>query len=81
MKYIVYGQPECNFCTRARNLLITHDKPLSYINIRDNPEARSFLIDEEGHKTVPQVYRRGALGILEYIGGYEDLQEHLQQTQ
>lgn len=80
MKYIIYGQQGCNFCARARNLLINHNKDLSYINILDNPEARHFVVEEEGHKTVPQIYTRGALGIMDHIGGYDDLVEHLEET-
>lgn len=81
MKYIIYGQQGCNYCARARNLLIENGKSLSYINILNNPNARQFVVEEEGHKTVPQIYKRDALGIMTHIGGYEDLQDHLQQTQ
>lgn len=80
MKYVVYGQQGCKYCTLARNLLIEKDKPISYVNILDNPEARHFVVEEEGRKTVPQIYTRDALGIMTYVGGYEDLVEHLQET-
>lgn len=80
MKYIIYGQQGCKFCVLARNLLIEKGMTLSYINILNNPDARHFVVEEEGHKTVPQIYTRDALGIMNHIGGYEDLQNHLKKT-
>jgi glutaredoxin len=77
MKYIIYGSPGCNFCSRARNLLTVEKQPFVYIDLTKDPKALAFII-EMGHRTVPQVYLEDAMGVTEYIGGYEDLQDHIQ---
>ena len=76
MKYIVYGMQGCNWCVRARNLLHTKQVAHEYVDILAHESARHFIVEEEGHATVPQVYTRSALNIMEHIGGYEALEEH-----
>lgn len=80
MKYIVYGQPKCNYCTRAENLLNSNKLPYTYVNILKDNEAYKFITEEENLYTVPQVFTEDALGVTEYIGGYEALAEHLKKT-
>ena len=80
MKYIVYGQQGCNFCARAQNLLTVEGKPYKYIDILDNPEDRHWIVEVEEHKTVPQIYVENARGVTEYIGGFEELQDHLMEN-
>jgi len=76
MKYIVFGQPQCNYCIRALNLLRVKRVAHEYIDIRKDREAFKYIVETEGHKTVPQVYTEDALGIRDYIGGSDDLVEH-----
>ena len=76
MKYIVYGQPQCNYCIRALNLLRVKQVRHKYIDIRKDTEAFKYIVGTEGHMTVPQVYTEDAVGIREYIGGSDDLAEH-----
>lgn len=77
MNYIVYGRPGCNYCVRANNLLRNSGHKHLYCNILTHPSAYQFIVDHEGHETVPQIYTRDALGIMTHIGGFEDLMEHL----
>lgn len=76
MKYVVYGMPKCNYCVRAKNLLSSKRVSYSYVDIKENSEARHFVVEEEDHYTVPQVYTRDALGVMSHIGGYMDLVDH-----
>lgn len=76
MKYIVFGQPQCNYCIRALNLLRVKQVRHEYIDIRKDTAAFKYIVETEGHKTVPQVYTEDAVGIRDYIGGSDDLVEH-----
>lgn len=78
MTYIIYGMTKCNYCVRAKNLLSSKGVSFNYVDIKDHPDAYSFVVDHEGHETVPQVYTMNALGIMEHIGGYIDLVEHFE---
>lgn len=76
MTYTVYGMQGCNWCVRAMNLLRSNGLKPTYVDIREDQEARDFIVKEEGHQTVPQVYTEDAMGVTEHIGGYEALEEH-----
>ena len=76
MQYIVYGMQGCNWCVRAQNLIRNKGLKPTYVDILEVPEARDFIVEQEGHRTVPQVYTENAMGIKEHIGGYEALEEH-----
>ena len=80
MKYTVYSTPGCNYCTRAKNLLKNHHKDFEEINLIKDDEARHWITDVEGHKTVPQIYVDDAIGVTTYIGGFEELKHYLEYT-
>ena len=65
----VYSKNNCPFCTQAKNLLTLKGIEYQEIKIDENPEAREFVL-AEGHRTVPQIYKDGALFVQ---GGYQGL--------
>lgn len=79
MKYVVYGTTMCGHCVRAKNAL--RSRKLGFLNIDINEDAagKAFILGE-GHKTVPQIYAEDALGVRTYIGGADDLMEHLKKV-
>ena len=65
----VYSKNNCPFCVQAKNLLTLKDIEFEEIKIDESPEAREFVL-AEGHRTVPQIYKDGALFVQ---GGYQGL--------
>jgi glutaredoxin 3 len=65
----VYSKNNCPFYVQAKNLLTLKGIAYEEINIEENPDARAFVL-EQGHRTVPQIYRDGKL-LVE--GGFQGL--------
>jgi glutaredoxin len=76
MTYTIYSMKGCNWCVRARNLLMTKGIKPVMIDIGEDQGAKDFVVGE-GHETVPQAYFQSAMGVTEHIGGYEALEAHL----
>lgn len=70
----VYTKNNCHFCTMAKKLLTQKEIAFEEVNIEENDTARMFLI-EEGHRTMPQIYKDGELYVQ---GGFEGLREKLE---
>ena len=66
---IVYSKNNYPFCVQAKNLLTLKDIEFEEIKIDEIPEAKEFVL-AEGHRTVPQIYKDGALFVQ---GGYQGL--------
>ena len=65
----LYTKNNCGYCMQAKALLKNNDIEFEEINIEENPEARDFVINE-GHRTMPQIYKDGKLFVE---GGYTGL--------
>ena len=65
----VYSKNNCPFCVQAKNLLTLKGIEYQEINIEQDPAARAFVL-EQGHRTVPQIYKDGKL-LVE--GGFQGL--------
>lgn len=65
----VYSKTNCPFCDKAKHLLETKNINYEVINIEENPDARTWLM-EQGHRAVPQIYKDGDLFVE---GGYQGL--------
>lgn len=75
--YIVYGKPACSFCVQAKALLESKEANYTYIDVSEDEEAYDFL-KSQGHRSVPQVYVRGAVGSpLILVGGFTELRDRL----
>lgn len=65
----LYSKNNCGYCLQAKALLKNNDIPFEEVNIDTDDVAREFVINE-GHRTMPQIYREGALFV---DGGYQGL--------
>ena len=65
----VYSKNNCPFCVQAKNLLKLKNIAFEEINIEETPDARTFIVNE-GHRTVPQIYKDGKLFVQ---GGFQGL--------
>lgn len=66
--YVVYSKEKCPNCTYAKNLLKSKGVDFTEVNIEQDAVAKEFLL-QEGHKSVPQIYKDGEL----VQGGYAGL--------
>mgnify|MGYP000190368809 CR=1 FL=1 len=66
----VYSKNNCPFCVQAKSLLQLKGIEFEEVKIDETPEAREFVL-AEGHRTVPQLYRKGRV-LVE--GGFQGLQ-------
>lgn len=65
----VYSKKNCPFCDQAKALLKLKGKEYTEVKIDEDAEAREFVL-AQGHRTVPQIYKDGAL-LVE--GGFQGL--------
>ena len=65
----IYSKNNCHFCTKAKGLLEMKGIPFEEIKVDEKPEAREFVMNQ-GHRSVPQIYKDGQLFVE---GGYTGL--------
>ena len=70
---IIYGKSDCPFCSMANEELRLRGIPFDYIDLKEIGKTAREVTGRDV-KTVPQIYIQG-----EYVGGYDDLMEHLNQ--
>ena len=70
---IVYGKMDCPWCARAKEELAVRGIPFDYIDLQEIGKTAKEVTGRDV-KTVPQIYIEG-----KYVGGYEQLMEHLNQ--
>lgn len=73
MRSIVYGKSDCPFCSMAKEELRLRGIPFDYIDLKEIGKTAREVTGRDV-KTVPQIYLEG-----EYVGGYEELMEYLNQ--
>ena len=66
---IVYSKSNCPFCDQAKNLLKLKNIEFKEVRVDLQPEAREFIMNE-GHRTVPQIYKNNQLFVE---GGFQGL--------
>ena len=64
----VYTTPICGYCFMAKRLLKASDLPFEEINVAGDTEARRWLVEATGQRTVPQIFIDG-----KSVGGYREL--------
>lgn len=67
----LYSKNNCGYCLQAKALLKNNDIPFEEVNIDIDDVAREFVINE-GHRTMPQIYREDKLFVE---GGFAGLSE------
>lgn len=65
---VVYVTEYCGFCRMAEGLLRRKSIAFEAVDVTNSAEARSWLIEATGQRTVPQVFIHGRS-----IGGYSEL--------
>lgn len=69
--YTVYSSTNCNYCSKAKQLLIDHGFIFEEINAKEVKDALVEKVTGAGYpapKTVPQIFKDD-----QYIGGYTEL--------
>jgi glutaredoxin len=69
--YYILTRNECDYCEKAKQLLIENGKAYSQTGILADPIIIKLMIVAK-LKTVPQIWCDN-----EHIGGYTELREHL----
>ena len=73
MLYEIYGTDSCNYCRKAKQLLLQHDKAYTFIDVSESEDITAAFFNRfPGVSTVPQI----VLG-EEHIGGYRELAKSL----
>ena len=74
MKAEIYGRQTCTYCNAAKDFLNVHGIKFEYYDIEKDPDQKAKMFERApvGIKTVPQIFLDG-----EYVGGYSDLREKL----
>ena len=67
--FTIYTKPNCNYCVKAKDLLIMKGEPFLEIDISENTDARERL-KSRGFKTVPQIFYPDG----EHLGNYHTLE-------
>lgn len=65
----VFSKKNCPFCDQAKALLKKKQIAFEEVSIDQDPQARQFIV-EQGHRTVPQIYKDGSLFVE---GGFQGL--------
>ena len=65
----IYSKNNCPFCVRTKSFLESKNIQFQEIKIDEDPDARQFILDQ-GHRTVPQIYKDGKVFVE---GGYPGL--------
>lgn len=69
---LLYSRENCFYCKLAKQLLDSKNLKYEHIDISNNVDLHSKMIDQTGQRTVPYVFIDG-----EFIGGYTELKKHL----
>lgn len=77
MKVIIYGTPQCSFCTKAKELCETHNTQYEYNTVGYDITLEA-LQEKVGRpiRTVPQIFVMSE-GFAEYVGGYVELSNRI----
>lgn len=65
---VLYVTEYCGFCRMAEGLLQRKSIPFEAVDVTHLSDARNWLIDQTGQRTVPQIFIKG-----QSIGGYSEL--------
>lgn len=65
---IIYSMDNCPYCDAAKALLKNLQLNFQEINISNDDQKRSDLVNKTGHRTLPQIFIDD-----EFIGGYNEL--------
>ena len=64
----IYTTTYCGYCRLAKSLLERRGVPFQEIDCTGDPDAREWLIEQTGQRTVPQIFIGGVP-----VGGFNEL--------
>ena len=70
-EYTIYSSPECNYCTKAKELLDMLDKPYCIMDAKSSLYFQQEFV-AKGTRRVPQIF----LGDR-HVGGFQELMGEL----
>jgi glutaredoxin len=77
MKVLIYGRPNCSFCTKAKHYCEQNGLDYEYKTVHDDITVEQLTEMVGGPvRTVPQIFKTSG-GLTEYIGGFDQLVEKL----
>jgi glutaredoxin len=76
-RWHVYGKPHCPYCNYAEDFLMNLEIPYTKVDVTLDRDARTFIKDHLGFKTVPVIIDNRQT----IIGGYQELVKHFENNQ
>lgn len=73
--FIVYTKPNCHFCVKAKNLLITRGLEFQEFQVNDD-NRENLVYYSQNHGTVPLIFKN-TVSKEAFLGGYTELKELL----
>ena len=67
-KVVMYTTQFCPYCVRAKTLLKHKGVAFEEIDVSDDDELRTKMVEDSGRQTVPQIFIDGTP-----IGGFDEL--------
>jgi glutaredoxin 3 len=67
-KVTVYSTSYCPYCVRAKALLARKGVAFEEIRVEGNDELRTWLVEQSGQRTVPQIFAGDRS-----LGGFTDI--------
>jgi len=78
MKYVLFIKETCPFCIQAQELLEEHEVNFKLVKFE---EDQGKILQEIKHAyewdTVPMIFQVTDHAVINFIGGYTDLEKHL----
>ena len=65
---LIYTTAICPYCIRAKRLLSSKGVSFREIDVSQDPDTRTYLVEATGQRTVPQIFIGG-----KSIGGCDDM--------
>ncbi len=83
MNFIIYGKPNCPFCTNAKILLEQREQDFKYLTLDEDyslDQIQSLVLEKTGvlPRTFPQIFVEDGEQ-LTHVGGFSELREFMAQ--
>lgn len=72
MNIVIYGKPDCSFCTMAKSYLDARSKPYDYRELDVDFVREDLLAIAPNARSYPQIFING-----QNIGGFNELTRYL----
>ena len=78
MKYVLFIKESCPFCVKAKEILQLKKAEFKVVNFEDD-QANILQEIKEAYEwpTVPMVFQVKEDSIIKFVGGFTDLEKHL----